>query len=175
MLIDSYPDRFRNSPEFLACQSGFDTAADALQNDLDDFLAQLNVSTATWGLTLWEDMYGITPDLESSYGDRRSNIMSRMRQTGTMTPGMMALVAASYSGGEVEITEHFQQYRFTVKFVSSLGAPPRLEDFKAALEKIKPAHLAVDYEWSYLLIRDIHNKMTIAELEAQTLNKFAGG
>ena len=55
------------------------------------------------------------------------------------------------------------------------SASPNLEDLKSAIEEIKPAHLAVAYAFNYLLIRDIHDVMTMGQLGQTPLNKFAGG
>ena len=43
------------------------------------------------------------------------------------------------------------------------------------LDEVKPAHLAIVYTFRYLLIKDIHEVMTLSEVEATTLKKFAGG
>ena len=53
--------------------------------------------------------------------------------------------------------------------------PTDLEDLYAALDEVKPAHLAIVYTFRYLLIKDIHEVMTLKEVESTTLRKFAGG
>ncbi|MNP69599.1 hypothetical protein D3C76_1657190 [compost metagenome] len=56
-----------------------------------------------------------------------------------------------------------------------MGIPPNLDDLKAAIEEIKPAHMAVEFEFNYMLIRAIDGVLTLNELEALPLSKFAGG
>jgi len=56
-----------------------------------------------------------------------------------------------------------------------LGIPPNLNDLKIAVEQIKPAYLLLDYLFSYLLIRDIDQLITIDQLQSTPLDKFAGG
>ncbi|MNN78327.1 hypothetical protein D3C81_1948730 [compost metagenome] len=59
--------------------------------------------------------------------------------------------------------------------MDTVGIPPNLDDLKAVIEEIKPAHMKVEYEFSYLLIRDIDGVMTLDQLEQEPLLNFAGG
>ncbi|MNE88949.1 hypothetical protein D3C80_1863070 [compost metagenome] len=59
--------------------------------------------------------------------------------------------------------------------MDTVGIPPNLDDLKAVIEEIKPAHMQVEYEFSYLLIRDIDGVMTLDQLEQEPLLNFAGG
>ncbi|MNJ78365.1 hypothetical protein D3C77_761030 [compost metagenome] len=67
------------------------------------------------------------------------------------------------------------EWSFTIKFIDTLGIPPNLDDLKAVIEEVKPAHMKVEYEFSYLLIRDVHGVMMIDQMQQTPLNKFAGG
>lgn len=78
-------------------------------------------------------------------------------------------------GASIEPYRKWKEYSFTVRFISEQGTPPNLEDLKEAIKEIKPAHLAVEFEFRYLRIGEVHNIMTIAELENQVLDLFAGG
>ncbi|MMZ67964.1 hypothetical protein D1872_306060 [compost metagenome] len=59
--------------------------------------------------------------------------------------------------------------------MDTVGIPPNLDDLKEVIEEIKPAHMKVEYEFSYLLIRDIDGVMTLDQLDQVPLLKFAGG
>ena len=61
----------------------------------------------------------------------------------------MKNVAGSYSNGEVEVIEDAANYRFVIRFVGTLGIPGNVADLKLTIEEIKPAHLAVEYEYIY--------------------------
>jgi hypothetical protein len=148
---------------------------DQIHADMYDVLAQFFVDTATWGLASWERIFGLPTDETKPIEERRSLIKARMRGTGTVTKTMVENVAESWYGGDVEVTENPAEYTITVKFVSSYGVPTNLNDVEKALRELIPAHLAINFEFTYLLIRDIHNVMTLAQLEATTLDKFAGG
>ncbi|MED4971317.1 YmfQ family protein [Parageobacillus toebii] len=146
-----------------------------LVTSIADVLAQFAIDTATWGLADWERICDIPTDESKPIEQRRSVVKSKLRGIGTVTVALLRNVAESWYNGEVEVTEQPSLYTVKIKFVSRLGVPSNLTDIQNALREIIPAHLAISFEFSYLLVRDIHNVMTIAQLEGTTLNKFAGG
>lgn len=155
---------------------------DAKGSELDSFYQALNstvdqffVRTATWGLDRWETELGIPTDRTKPMEQRRAVIESKLRGAGTFSGRLVKNVAEAYDGGTVDVSFQPQEWAFTITFIDTLGIPPNLDDLKAAIEEIKPAHLEVVYEFNYLLIRDIHDVMTLLEMEQTPLNKFAGG
>lgn len=139
---------------------------------LDDILNQVNVDTATWGLDIYEKELNIKKDISKSYEERRSLIKSKLRGIGKVDKALIKLVADSYTNGHVDVK--FDN-NIKIKFNSLYGIPSNLDDLKTAINEIKPAHLRILYEFSYLLIEDIHDSMTINELQNKQLNLFAGG
>ncbi len=123
---------------------------DALQPQLDaiaDLFAgisenELFAATAEKWLPLWEAAFGIPTEPDKSLSDRRSRLMSKLRGAGTTTPEQIRQVVASFANSDCEIIEDPANYSFTVKFVGTVGIPPNIADVKAAIEEIKPAHLA---------------------------------
>jgi len=148
-LLDLLPEYYRNSPQVKELQGAFEYWAEKIKAARDDFLRQLNVQTATWGLELWEKALGLETDVSKPYEYRRTRIMSKLRSAGTTTVEMIKNVAQSFSNGEVEIIEKNDESKFIVKFVGTLGIPPNLDDLSAAIEEIKPAHLAYTFEYTY--------------------------
>ncbi|MGG4552813.1 YmfQ family protein [Paenibacillus humicus] len=148
---------------------------DLLYQALDETLEQFFVKTATWGLNRWEQELGIETDLAKPLAQRRAVVESKLRGAGQFTGRLVKNVAEAYDGGTVDVSFQPDEWSFTVKFIDTIGVPPNLDDLKAVIEELKPAHLAVEYEFSYLLIQDIHAVMTLGELEQVPLSKFAGG
>lgn len=129
---------------------------DNIRASLADILKQFYVETATeWGLDLWEQMLDLTSYAGKPLDQRRSRIISKLRGMGTVTVNLIKNVAESYVYGTVEVTENPALYSFTIKFVDPRGAPPNLDDVKAAIEEIKPAHLAVEYQFTYLIYDEL--------------------
>lgn len=98
---------------------------------------------------------GLTPDPNADIETRRGRVMSKLRGTGTVTKTMMKNVAASFVNGDIEIIEYTSEYCFAVKFTSRTGIPYNIADIKAMVEEIKPAHLAVEYIFTYRLWQDV--------------------
>lgn len=118
--------------------------------DLEAVLDQLWPQTASgWGLELWEAAYGIQTDLSRDLEFRRTRVISKLRGQGTPTAELIQAVASSFANGQVEIVEHSDQYYFVLKFTSVLGVPPNIDDLTAAINDIKPAHLAFIYEYVF--------------------------
>ncbi|CAM3442553.1 putative phage tail protein [Marinicrinis lubricantis] len=136
---------------------------------LEDLKRQLSVDTATWGLEIYEEEYGIPVDTTKSYSERRSVIKSKMRGTGKVDAALIKLVADSYSNGGVDV-DFDGAIRIT--FTNVIGAPPNIEDLKEAIEEVKPAHIRIKYGYKYLLIQQVQ-AMTINELQSRPLTDFA--
>ena len=81
-------------------------------------------------------------------------------------------VADAWKNGEVEV--EFLDGKIQIHFTGEFGIPNDLDGLKNAIENTKPAHLAVIYAFRYLLIKDIHNVLTIDEMQALKTNQFAG-
>lgn len=149
-LIDLLPVYYRNSAEVVELQGAYQHWTDALHAGLEDLFLQLDVATATWGLKQWEEAFGLDTDVSKSYEFRRTRIISKIRGQGTSTKAMIENVAESFSNGDVIIIEYNDESRFEVKFVGTLGIPPNMEDLTAAIEEIKPAHLAYNYVYVFM-------------------------
>lgn len=132
-----------------------------------DIFKQFFITTATWGLKYYEQELDISYNPTLTDNERREVIRAKLRGRGTTTKEMIKSTAASFSGGDVEIIEHNDDYYFTVKFVGVTGVPTNIEGFKNMLESIKPAHLNYELEYKYLKWGDI-NKYTWGKLKEHT-------
>lgn len=122
---------------------------------IDEFPLQFRVSTATYGLREWERIAGIPTDISKSLGERRSNIIARLRGASVITATTIANVAEAYSGGEVSVTVDSPNYTVNIEFTGTLGVPSNVADLQAILREIIPAHLNITYTYKYILYRDI--------------------
>lgn len=117
-----------------------------------DLVLQLSVDTATWGLAFYEHEYGISIDERKPLTERRSQIKAKMRGTGAVTSQMIKDVAMAFTGGQIAVG--FNE-KIIITFTDVIGTPPNIEDFKAAIEEIKPAFLDVAYYFLYNQYRDL--------------------
>jgi len=175
MLSKYIPQKLYNEPTLNKVYSAQETQLTEIYNNITDLINQKFISTATWNLSDYESDLGIPIVETDSYDIRRTRILAKLRGYGTITKEMIQNVAESFENGEVDIIPDYANYSFTVKLVCLLGIPPNIDDLMNAIEEIKPAHMAVIYLYSYLLINEVDGVMTINQLEATPLNKFAGG
>ena len=108
-----------------------------------------------------EEDVGLISDTSADIETRRGRVLSKLRGTGTVTKTMMKNVAASFVNGDIEIIEYPSEYCFAVKFTSKTGVPYNIADIQAMIEEIKPAHLAVEYIFTYRLWQDILDEIRI--------------
>lgn len=145
---------------------------DNIEDAMNDLEAQYWIDTATWGLTIWESLLAIKIS-SNNIEIRRSIIEGKIKGGGKANLTLLQSVADSWRNGEITVT--FVNGKINVAFSGEYGVPTDIDSLKAALEDIKPAHLAIVYAYNYLLIIDINNVLTITQIETKTLNLFAGG
>jgi uncharacterized protein YmfQ (DUF2313 family) len=148
-LIEYLPRQYIKSPEVVEFQAVASEHMERFIETRDDLFDQFFVSSATWGLRMWEIALGLETDISKTYEFRRSRIESKLRGRGTTTKEMIRNVAASFSNGEVEVIEHSAEDWFEVKFIGTIGVPPNMDDLTAAIDEIKPAHLEYEYTYRY--------------------------
>lgn len=133
-------------------------AAGLLEHELSDLLDQCFISTSTWGLTRWEQVYGVATNMALSYEQRREILMAKLRGQGTTTAQMIKETAETFSGGEIEVIEDNPNNHFTVRFIGIKGIPRNMNAFISMLEDIKPAHLAYSFEYRYTTWSELINR-----------------
>lgn len=156
-LMNNLPSFYNASDVVVDIENAIGIEGEELKQATQDLFNQLFIDTATWGLRYWERYLNIQTDISKPYDYRRTVIKSKLRGSGTTTVAMIKNVAESFSNGTVDVIENSSNYSFTIKFVGTLGVPPNLEDFKKVIEEIKPAHLAVNYEFTYLTWSEFDN------------------
>ena len=70
-----------------------------------------------------------------------------MKGTGTTTLEVIRGIAESFSTYPVEVVEEPAQYRFSIWYVGTIGEVAHQEDLVAAINALKPAHLAWDVKY----------------------------
>lgn len=161
----------RSDPFAVALTGSIDGSIGALDERTNNFISQLDIDTATWALDIYEKEYGIVSDRSKPLDERRSVVKSKMRGGGSLSAAQIKIVADSFTNGDVIVS---LQDGIMIEFSSVIGTPPNMDDLKAALEMIKPAHLPISYKFRYLRIKDIHNVMTISEMNRTKLESFGG-
>lgn len=170
MLSFLPPTIYENSKVVKAVLQAIGIELDMLQEAINEIRSNLFPSTATWALEWWENRLGLPTFQQQPVDERRDNIVSRIRGFGTATTYIVKKVAESYDKGSINIIEDHAAYTITVQFVDTTGVPPNLDDLKAAVRAVVPAHLDILYEFNYFLWQDLDMKMwTWDALDSLTL------
>lgn len=154
-LMILLPDYYEKNETMRTLQGVISGETEGLEQGLTDTVAQCFPATASSLLERWERLLGLEVDGSKSPEFRRERILAKISGAGTTTKAMIMDVASRYSNGAVEVIEDSPHHRFTIKFVGTLGIPANMADLKLTIEEIKPAHLAVDYEYVYNIWSDV--------------------
>lgn len=155
MLRDLIAPRYYGTPQLALVWDALDRQLEAAQDAIDDVLAQLDLDTATWGLTLWERDYGLTPDVSERYAERRDRLRSHIRGAGTTTVELLQNLTEAYTGGETAVDDLQELWRLIVTFTGTIGVPSNMADLEAAVRAARPAHMDVEYVILYNLWRTL--------------------
>ena len=148
-LLAMLPEQWRGAGEVQALQWAAGKQAVKLRAEAAGLLDQLDLEKATWGLDLWERAYGLEVNTAKSYAFRRERIKAKMRGMGPTTRQQIVNVASAFAGGECEVLEFPDEFRFVVKFVGVKGVPANLADLTESIREVMPAHLVFAYEYTY--------------------------
>lgn len=144
-----YPAYLESSNLFRETLTSENSEVSRLNDIVGIFMNELSPNMAKEWLSEWEEMMNIPHTPDQPTDERQSIIISRLRSSGTLSRSRLKEIALSFKNGEVEFVEDTSNYSFIVKFISTLGKPPNFDDFMKAVEEVIPAHLRVDYEFTF--------------------------
>ncbi|SHH76191.1 hypothetical protein SAMN02745135_02002 [Caloranaerobacter azorensis DSM 13643] len=156
-LMNLLPPYYNGNLTMEELQSIIGTEIKKVSEGLNKTISECFINTASDLLSRYEKIHGLTVDVSKPYEFRRERIKAKIRGTGTVTKQIIKEVASSYSNGEVEVIEDNENYRFIIKFVSTIGIPRNIADLKLTIEEIKPAHLTYTFEFTYRTHGELKN------------------
>ncbi|WP_411735925.1 putative phage tail protein [Paenibacillus sp. M2] len=174
VLMNLLPPLYENVLEMQLLTETEGVELDKLTVGLESVLDQFYPESATWALERYERDLQIPTNQAKPEDQRRSVIISKMRGSGKVSGSMLKNVAQAYESGGIEVSVDPVEYRILIRFIDTWGLPPNLDDLKAAIEDIIPAHMTVEYRLRYLTISEVES-MTLAEIEQTRQDKFLGG
>lgn len=150
-LTDQMPERYLNSPEVGAAAGILWVLGEAFRDCVLDWLEQLTIDTATWGLKYWEQAYGVTPQITDTVEERRGSVKAKMRSPQTVTAAMLENLINSYVNGQSVVTEVPRQHKVQIQFNGDYGVPSNMASLTAALLEVLPSHVAYEYLYKFHL------------------------
>ena len=138
---------------------------DRIEGEASASLGEFFVGTFTEAMAAkWEELMGFTPAPAWEIERRRERVRARLLSASPMSKAEFQAIVENAAGTEVRITEDADNYTITIKFIGIYGVSPYLEDIKLELERIRPFHLQITYEWVYVqhtrLITRTHTELT---------------
>lgn len=140
-ILKYLPDFPANDEDFLAVATACNEEHDRIRLELQDVFEQFFVTTATWGLSYWEDVLDITAKPADDYDRRRTRILLKLQSNQTSTVAFMKELAAKYyaSNATIQVKEDNANYAFRI-IVDAVAYDP--DGLYEAIQMYKPAHLA---------------------------------
>lgn len=172
-MLSSLPTAYRKDAWVIALLSAIAGVDDAQRADADETAQQMFLDSMTWALAIEERIAGITPAAGAGVEERRSVLQAKWRSaTGKCDVDLIQRVCDSWKNGEVDVD--FVDGEIVLRFVGAYGVPDAdaLAALKDAVQEVIPAHLAVQYLYRYLLVREV-SAMTVSELQTHTISEFA--
>lgn len=137
-------------PEFLTGLSpvretleALETGEALLASDAEEALRQLYVGTADRGLSLWEADFSL--EGAGTEEARRAAVWAALAGGRTLTPALLEELCRTTGGGDwSQCNEDFENWTVTAYAAAFGRLPPGAESLEAAVERLRPAHLAVE-------------------------------
>lgn len=171
-LVSHLPRYEKESKTFKMIMAAEQIEFDITNKDIKELNNQFFIDSATWGLEVYERTLGIKTDISKTLTERRGVIKSKLRGVGKVDNALIKSVADGFVNGGVEVDFNG---KILIIFNDVKGIPSNLQDLERAIRNISPAHLAITYRFIYLFIKEIHEVVTLTQMEQIELNKFAGG
>lgn len=121
----------------------------------------------------YERILGLRSDETKSLTDRRSAIQAAWNIS--KKPSLTSVQAICDAWNQGGIIASYEPGTLTLNFIGGVGVPANIEDLIRALEQNVPPQIVINYNYRFLLIREVHDVMTLEQIESTTLNNFAGG
>lgn len=170
-MIRNLPVQYRKDKWVLALVGAVEGELQRQETDAAGIPQQMDLSRMTWLLPVEETVAGITPRANQSDQQRREAVMAQWRMAhGKLSADTIQAVCDAWENGQTEVD--FVDGKILISFVGEKGIPDDLETLKEMLETAVPAHLALAYRFSYLLVREVA-AMMVAQLQEHTISEFA--
>lgn len=156
-LMDKLPYYYRKSEVVKELYRVIRLLLDKLKMDVDAEDMRLFIAT-TDDFTLHEKDVGLT-EIVADNETKRSRVMSRLQGYNLLTLAELERLISVYDKTGCTISENYANYTITITFSGRTGVPYNLEEIKAAVEEMKPAHIKVNYGFIKNTWNDIHRKL----------------
>ncbi len=167
------PQQYRNDPWVIALTNAMQGVMETQETRAKDVTVQQSLDTVSWNLPVEERIVGISPRPDATEDERRAALKAKWRSGGKLTIEQIQAVADAWKDGSVVVS--FVAGRIILQFSGVYGVPENMDILQAAIRVVTPAHLPIDYRLKHILVKDIHNVMSLDMLAHQKISNFAFG
>ena len=100
-------------------------------------------------IPVWEKWLDLSEALNWTLEGRRKRIINTINSNQSCTEQFLKDQASVFTNEKIEISQQFEEYNFIIQFISVIGVPPNLDNFKQIVNVNKPAHLTFDTKIRY--------------------------
>ncbi len=154
-LIKHLPKYYSKSAVIAAILLPHESELKRILTAVEDAEKQMFISEATTALSLYEADLGIITNLSEDYDTRRNRILAKLRGLGVTTVSGLEKIVKTYVDGIIRIEEKPSEYTVDIKFVTRKGAPDNLSNIEKEISEIIPAHIYVNYIFTYRSWNDV--------------------
>lgn len=134
--------------------------------------ADFNRMNVTY-IRYYEKLLGLKSSESETLENRRSAIQAAWGVAKKPSLSSVQSICDGWEKGGIICS--YESGTLTLDFIGGVGVPSNIDSLISAIEQIVPPHIAINYGFNYLLIYQIHEVMTINEIESTKLSNFAGG
>lgn len=169
-MLRSLPVAYRTDKWVCDLLAAIQSLDDTQRVAMLDTAAQLYPDSMTWLLET-EERAANLPSI-GTLEERRTALIARWRGAGKCNVELIQSVCDSWRNGEISVG--FAKGVIVLTFVGAYGipAPAELAALQEAVDRTIPCHLAVQFLWRWLLVREV-SAMTIDELQMHRIGDFA--
>lgn len=123
-----------------------------IQNILDKMAAGISTEdlrlfiTTTDSFSLHERDVGLS-ETASDSETKRARVIARLQGNNLLTVEELKRLVRLYTNADCTVAEDYPHYTIVILFSEYKGVPTNIDEIKAAIEEVKPAHLAFEYEY----------------------------
>jgi len=155
-LIKHLPKYYNKSAVMAAVLLPHENELARIISKVEEAEKQMIISEATTALDRYEKDLGIQTNHTESYEARRSRILAKLRGLNAITKTALVNVVKAYIDGIITIKENASDYTVDIKFVTRKGIPGTMSDIEKAVSEVIPAHLYVNYIFTYRTWDDVY-------------------
>lgn len=156
-MIERLPYYYRKSQVVRDLYTVIQKALDMVSKNIEEEALRLFITTTT-DFTLHEKDVAL-PEIPADIETKRSRVIARIQGNSVLTKAELEHLVKVYDKTGCTITEDFDNYTVTILFSGITGIPYNIDEIKATIEEVRPAHILIEYAFITNTWDDVKQKV----------------